>query len=692
MTDPFDAPYPLVPPAPEPVFKLPEPPEAVRAWRWVPRGESCTICGVEIPGGLLYVGRGLMGSDNQPDPALIDGSLPVGSSLYDVGHMDRGYWPSYTRLSRNNRKAYLQWLSRGRAEPDANIGYVFLYFYGLERRVLLDFAQMPFEAVREEALAIADEVERLLRVYGGNPSFYRYAANFLVYAKASAISPSRYLEPPPLWWGSAPRLEVAAALTQFSQADLPIDADWALALLRACGFGGRQLDLHNRGRVVELIFRTLFLESYPLGLRIRVTPQQAGGYVPASGGFRGIRFLLKCSTDVLDGMSRELFLLSGLLVEADAHAKKLLGPGRASNKELVLFALRGPDTPTHQEALDRLRSRLALEGGLLAVRPDELWEPFCEAGPVSIPLREALVVRMRDEGIVIRFAPDPRRSQHYSVVLRPAGGAECAEGPEVAALTRLLNMCLYFLSRPPKGGLPAYAANVLERLIEGWHGLTADQRLEARVQLIWLGEGLLPLSKKLVETERLEVRKAAAAVLCVALGGGSPTLAQMKWLEKAYGMLGFEQGQVYADLCNVALPVRLATEAALALGGSHALELDVARVEALRAETAQVASMLSAVFVDEQSGLVPTDVPAAADDHPCALPLPAEQAAFLRWMLDQTPLTNEGLEAEAARRGVMLAGVLESINEAAFDRYGEPLIESDDPIELNVELSKEIFA
>ncbi|MDZ7750064.1 MAG: TerB N-terminal domain-containing protein [Halofilum sp. (in: g-proteobacteria)] len=68
-------------------------------------------------------------------------------------------------------------LAQGRKSPNAYIGYVFLYFYGLERRLLHDHRNGA--ADQDERRAIFNEVKRLLKLYGDNRSFARYAQGFL---------------------------------------------------------------------------------------------------------------------------------------------------------------------------------------------------------------------------------------------------------------------------------------------------------------------------------------------------------------------------------------------------------------------------------------------------------------------------------------------------------------------------------
>ena len=70
------------------------------------------------------------------------------------------------------------WLAQGRRIPDIPIGYVFLFMYGLERRVLVDIADQPDLAL--ELVQIRAEMVELLRLYGDSGrSFSGYASQFL---------------------------------------------------------------------------------------------------------------------------------------------------------------------------------------------------------------------------------------------------------------------------------------------------------------------------------------------------------------------------------------------------------------------------------------------------------------------------------------------------------------------------------
>ena len=127
---------------------------------------------------MVYVGSSLRGvSQYTPiEPALIDPSLPVEGRYPDVEGQYMGYWPSYSDIPSDSRAAYLDWLAAGRP-AGAYIGYVFLFFYGIERRVLNNLDRS--EVRGEEVGVLLAEVERLLDLYSGDNSFNGYVSKFL---------------------------------------------------------------------------------------------------------------------------------------------------------------------------------------------------------------------------------------------------------------------------------------------------------------------------------------------------------------------------------------------------------------------------------------------------------------------------------------------------------------------------------
>jgi tellurite resistance protein len=139
--------------------------------RWLGASEVVRVEEFRIAGGLVYYGSPSRSVQALDEPSLINPKLTTRRMppSFDTG---MSYWPSYRDISPENRGAYLSWLASGRCDPSAYIGYVFLYFYGLERRALLDGSDVQ---------AIRGEVSRLLSIYAANRSFHGYANDFLTF-------------------------------------------------------------------------------------------------------------------------------------------------------------------------------------------------------------------------------------------------------------------------------------------------------------------------------------------------------------------------------------------------------------------------------------------------------------------------------------------------------------------------------
>lgn len=102
------------------------------------------------------------------DPSTIYAGLPVHSPLADEEVPSLGYFPSYSGMEPSQRGLYGQWLRDTSCAID--VGYVFVYYYGLERQLVSG----NFDAAVEEILQ--------LRKHHKNSSFQSYSGSALVHA------------------------------------------------------------------------------------------------------------------------------------------------------------------------------------------------------------------------------------------------------------------------------------------------------------------------------------------------------------------------------------------------------------------------------------------------------------------------------------------------------------------------------
>ena len=108
--------------------------------RWISEDEQLSFNGRQLTKGFFYFGGAMNSLDGYGiEPSLVDDKRPASSPSVDSEiYTDEslGYWPSYASLSKGCRGAYLDWLASDRSNSNTPIGYVFIYFYGFERRVI----------------------------------------------------------------------------------------------------------------------------------------------------------------------------------------------------------------------------------------------------------------------------------------------------------------------------------------------------------------------------------------------------------------------------------------------------------------------------------------------------------------------------------------------------------------------------
>lgn len=108
-----------------------------------------------------------LGSD---EPSAISLRLPVAKNVEWDLVPDPPYYPSYARMTPEQRRKYLEWLPN--VDENVNPGYVFVFYYGLERHLFFGEFDRAF-----------DMVLRLRRAHT-NSSFQHYSSAALIAAAA----------------------------------------------------------------------------------------------------------------------------------------------------------------------------------------------------------------------------------------------------------------------------------------------------------------------------------------------------------------------------------------------------------------------------------------------------------------------------------------------------------------------------
>lgn len=683
-------------------YVLPKAPNEVGPGRWVPPGESVRVASATLTGGMVYVGARLNAPNGRTAPCLINDFLPVArAGDYRSRQMD--YWPSYAEASPSERRAYLTWLSEGRSDPDCDIGYVFLFFYGLERRIIVDSSKD--DAAKGDWPAIVRELRRLLAIYGEKSgSFRHYAGELLSWIELDGIPNGLYEKPVPEFPRSyelPPYLRLA--LGQASVDRAPIPARLALAWVQLAP----EYRLRTAATRCPTEFERLFTARYhdDLGPGL-VLPKNRTKlrfvYRAASAGLAGTTVSMGFG-DIPDvaALTRPIKTLMEI---ADRCTDQLAAYSRLRGREPSLVdslgsrvLLPAPAWPSEDLArLNALIARVQEDPVTLTLRELEASlgtaeQPLTKKGVRNLAQFLA-AVEVGLEPNVLSGARTPQSEDDVVLFRQPAGNGRVGAGAEYQ--TAALKLQLGSALAKADGKFGEQEIEFLRGRIDEWERLTPAERcrLRAHLQLLVADPPTLTGLKKKLEPLSMAARESIAGLMVtLAQSDGFVSPEEVKLLEKIYKALGLEPDRVFSDVHASGVN---GGRGVTAKGSRPGIHLDADRIAVLQQDTARVAAMLSEIFTEEVPDQGPQEpMEASPEDQTTLLPgLDGPHCAFARLLLTRPQWARTELEDAAADLGLMLDGALEQINEAAFDALDAPFCEGDDPIDVDTELLEKIEA
>ncbi len=701
-------------------------------FRWVKAGESVSVAGYDLSGGMLYVGESLAAINGfSMEPALISPSLKVTRSNPDRSGQGMHYWPSYDGIPPRCRAAYLEWLASGRRDPAAYIGYVFLYFYGLERRALYD--ALESDAAKGERSVIRSEVEQLLEIYGSNRSFYGYSMSFLGALRVlDSSSGGARPEPPSVKersYGPPPDLKLA--LGEFSRAGEPIPAEWAFA------WAFHTPDIHLRTPATRCPeeFRDLFLRRYAqrFGEGLVVKPNKTSlklSYRPASASFGGVwRIPVRDLPDVgvlKKPVDRLREIVDECTNEMEPYSRWLgRNHGRSSTLEAIALLPIEIVTARNDPGIAGFRKWMdeRVSGGepALVSAADLLGSsPLFPSG--ALGKVEALAIAQLLAKLGYGIEPDvrfggPVLDRDGSVaIFRLDPGAASAPTAEYAGASLLFHLGVAVAAADE---VVEEEASMLFRHLETALRLDAAECRRLRAHLVYLLDakpGLSGLKKRVAQLSADQKISVADLLIAIAGADGRITNPEISTLRRSYSLLGLNPDDVYSHLHALAsspeaispaatepVTVLPATEKKVgykipeppaASPAQESYMLDMRRVEAKIAESAAVSALLSDIFAGEEpepaTGWAAAHA-GATSSAPSVMPgLDPQHNALLGEVLTRDNWSRVDWEELCNRHGLLADGALETINEAAFDVHGAPLLEGEDPALINQDLVRGI--
>ena len=701
-------------------FRIPEEPTQSLSCEWIPRGNSIVIAGTMLTGGLLYVGECLPTITGDIDPCLVDPSKEVALSA-DFKERLMGYWPSYSNISAEARRAYINWLAEGKGNPSADIGYVFLYFYGLERRIIAD-CKMPINT-ENEIVDIKNEIQKLLAVYGkGSKSFRRYATGLLDWMAIKYTTERMYktLSDDDLLQDVRPH-SISLALGQAALDNVGLPAVVALQWARREVPGPWTAQLAKYPEEFIEGFKKLYKETCRDGLYLPCNGQELRlAYVPASSSLR-IRGISGLAIDV-DGISdievpkyirkQVVDILQKACLDQESFAiciDKAVGLDTASTT--------GDSLPSSQRSDATLRGIEEIKKqsliGPLVIRFEGLTEklgiPFADSRDDFLVISKLL----HDHSLsilpdVVAGAAVPSASDHVVIF----AAAPLAETSKQSPNFYAANMALQLASAvaASDGEFSDSKHKHLLEKIKGWSKLDDNQTLHLEAYLYYLKYSPVVLNavklnlikKKFELLDHASCRLIVEFVATAAQADGETTPDEIKLLEKIYKILDLDSRMIYDNLRRNAVDdssLPSIPDIKIAKSSANRFGLDLARIAQIQKETERGHELLASIFSEqEEEGRTSMDSASqitelqgsGGTDESLILGLDSDLSKFACQLMERPSWSRFELLAVASELGLMPDGALESINEASYDKLDLPFTEGEDPVEINPDVLRSL--
>jgi len=683
--------------------------------RWITLAQPVEVAGKEISCGLIYLAEGM---PNVFEPSAINLRLPVGAPASGLD-AQLSYFPCYEYLTPQQRGTYLDWLAKGRIDADPQsreFGYIFLFFYGLERRVLID---------GDFSDDIASEIARLIVTYapyGRSKSLPTYLSQ-LLHFWGFHQGAERYAQVWPWILGITSsvldrdelQLVLGSLATQGSPASARVAREIAYHEPNAV-----RSNVTTRSPVeFQALFDERFSKRFPNGLPLRLGQRAAlAHYLPASGSLRYDaqnetgRFVARTTYVSVDSVERQKLVelwnecCSDLSGYVRAKAKAV---GKAV--DLLTLISTPPELRAHQVSalrgkFNELLESTAVDGEFRFLTAGTIGAFFGLDSREKYTLTQSKQLAEGLECMGMLMEPDPRThgaalSADQEVVLFTVTTPEI---PSAGFLGRCALVQMAASVAASDGSLDLREGETISLMVES-EVLPDSDRIRLRAWSALLARNLDNAPASIIKVAKAVPAansQAVAQLLCrVAVADGVVTKNEERMLQRIFRALGLSPDIIATlkkelegfDEVSVSKAAPTAKGEIISTAETNVTPrfiLDRDRIKALSAETAEVIGILSVAMADAEHEPEASSVGRAVADKPTkvegsenlmwAESLDSKFIPLLARLVERESWVRSDFDAIAAKFHLMPGAAYDAINEWSDEVLGDFLLQDDDPI------------
>lgn len=684
-------------------------------YKWIRKDESVIVQEYKIDNGLIYVGEWLS-MDNYSyscDSCLINPKLEVDRLHPDSNGTTLSYWPSYQSLLPQARATYLNWLATGKNDPSISIGYVFLYFYGLERRLLIDLAKES-EKNQQEIDELLFEIKRLLQLYKTNSSFKNYASNLL-----SFISVIYKKDVPELTeyesdkvYGEYP-IHFKILLADYVINQKPIGYDVALKWLEYDPFTYLRTPSKRCKKEFESLFEMKFHKKYDEGIYIKPNKTHLTvNYRPASGCLN--RIFEKKLLTIPDVTKLTRYIEQFRIIaqecenELDSYSRYLGRKPDDSNSFMALSLLPGEllnsrANKSVESIKEDLKSRI--EKNIFSFIDVSLLLKLMSMNDVKLNKNEVVAIIQFLSKIGIGIEPDVRFSgqllkpENKAIIFSITDGFPSTPSKEYSATSTLITFAVSIST--VDGNFSAEERDSIIRHVESSLKLTKPELVRITAYMDWLSatanqsKGLSSKVKGLSSGYKTQLIK---FLLTLANADGYISPEEIKSLKKIYKLFEFDEEKIYSDIhfiqTNTSDLITIIPGREIE-GGYNVpkerllgenLNLNEKLIEQTLRDTYKIKEILTNIFEDDNQKEDAHSSNIHAESEDMILGLDQQYMILLNRLVQKERWEQSEYEILCNELNLLPEGAIETLNQTFFDKYGDDLIIVDDDLEINVTL------
>ena len=666
---------------------------------WIGKYQEVKVHGRTLRG-FLYVGERMESLRGySQEPALVNDSLPAAKPSNNASgfYIDDtlGYWPSYGSLSKECRGAYLDWLATDRDMKNSPIGFVFIYFNGLERFVIENSKEIESNRIHFEH--IYNEVLRLNQSFSSSRSFYSYSSNFLelMYLLKPDFFESRKNELPP----TRQSLLFKSRLAEQVVATQTVDELLALEWIK----NTEQYSLRTAARRCEVefdsLFKIYFKHKYPDGMVVKPNKTKLSAeYYPANNGIPSVKITLDGLPDpsILKGPVNKLIPIADRVTEELASYSRYLGKADTTKDDLAALMLlpraiaNSQPSPLVETFKAWAQTIISESQGLTDVA--EFWLQTGLPKPKAINKKESELICSLADFANVGVAPDLR--YHHTklkldgkiVLFSPGHEKDFIPSHtfnQVGVALRLGAMVACI-----DGFVDESESAELQKLIAHDEKLTDTEKRSLQAYLTWrlaTPSDNTGLKKRLSNLGAKEIEFVKRFIISIALADGNIDNKEVKQIEKLYTGLGLDKDTVSSDIHQ------LTTSSHQSVSGresSSEFSIDETILALHESQTTEAKSMLEEIFTsDEDDESESLEVAESFND---LNGLDQAHSQLFEKLCTQAQWSRNEVARICGDLNLMIDGAIETINDWAFDLVDAPVIEDDGEIYIDEEIIEEI--